>query len=404
MKFTVMVRTADGKKEKRAIDAASRFEVYSAVESAGGVVESISEGGGSMMPAWFNISIGGGIKTEEKITFTKNLSAMLIAGLTLSRALSVIERQATKKALIQVSQDLSAAVKKGSSFHEALAAHPKVFSELYIAMTRAGEESGTLADSLKAVAQQMERSHTLAKKIKGAMIYPAIILFAIVVIGILMLIFVVPTLASTFKELGVPLPFATRAIVGASDFVTGHVILLALGILLVAAGVVSFARSKIGAAAFLWVALRLPVIKTLVRETYSARAARSLSSLLSSGVEMLSAIEIAKQVVGNGAFAEVLGEAAVRVRKGEQLSAAFVEHSKLYPVFVGDMIAVGEETGNVAQMLSQVAEYYEADVEEQTKDLSTVIEPFLMLIIGAVVGVFAVAMIAPIYSISSAIN
>ena len=227
---------------------------------------------------------------------------------------------------------------------------------------------------------------------------------AIVVIGILMLIFVVPTLASTFKELGVPLPFATRAIVGASDFVTGHVILLALGILVVVAGIVSFARSRIGAAAFLWTALHLPVIKTLVRETYSARAARSLSSLLSSGVEMLSAIEIAKQVVGNGAFAEVLGEAAVRVRKGEQLSAAFVEHSKLYPVFVGDMIAVGEETGNVAQMLSQVAEYYEADVEEQTKDLSTVIEPFLMLIIGAVVGVFAVAMIAPIYSISSAIN
>jgi len=404
MKFKVGVRTKDGTHETRVVDAPSRFAVYSDIEKEGGAVETISEGSGSALPAWLTITIGGSIKTEEKITFTKNLSAMLTAGLTLSRALSVIERQATKKSLVKVTQDLSAAVKKGSSFHEALAAHPEVFSELFIAMTRAGEESGALADSLKAVAQQMERAHTLAKKIKGAMIYPAIILFAIVVIGILMLIFVVPTLSSTFRELGVPLPLATRVIVGTSDFVTNHVILLLLGIVIAGAGVMSFAKSKIGGTMFLWVALRLPVIKTLVRETYSARAARSLSSLLSSGVEMLSALDIAKAVVGNRAFSAVLAEAETRVRKGEQLSAAFIEHANLYPVFVGDMIAVGEETGNVAQMLSQVAEYYEADVEEQTKDLSTIIEPFLMLIIGTVVGIFAVAMIAPIYSISSAIN
>jgi type IV pilus assembly protein PilC len=148
----------------------------------------------------------------------------------------------------------------------------------------------------------------------------------------------------------------------------------------------------------------MPVVKTLVRETYSARATRSLASLISAGVDMLAAIGIAKEVVGNRTFGAVLDEAQARVRKGEPLSAAFNDHADLYPVFVGDMIAVGEETGNVAGMLGQVADYYETDVEEATKDLSTIIEPLLMLFIGVFVGIFAVSMIAPIYSISSAIN
>ena len=151
------------------------------------------------------------------------------------------------------------------------------------------------------------------------------------------------------------------------------------------------------------VALRIPVISTLVRETFSARVARALASLLSSGVEMLNAISIAEEVVGDNVFGKVVREAGVRVKKGETLSIAFMEHSKLYPVFMGDMIAVGEETGQVADMLGQVAQYYETDVEERTKDLSTIIEPILMLVVGAGVGIFAVSMISPIYSLSSQI-
>jgi type IV pilus assembly protein PilC len=140
-----------------------------------------------------------------------------------------------------------------------------------------------------------------------------------------------------------------------------------------------------------------------VRETFSARAARALSSLLASGVEMLSAIAITEEIVGDNRFGKVVGESGARVKKGDALSAAYIEHPKLYPVFFGEMIAVGEETGQVSGMLSQVAEYYENDVEEGTKDLSTIIEPMLMLFIGAFVGVFAISMISPIYSLSSQI-
>ena len=148
----------------------------------------------------------------------------------------------------------------------------------------------------------------------------------------------------------------------------------------------------------------MPVIGELVKETMSARVARTLSSLLSSGVEMLTALSITYEVAGENVFGKVVEEAGVRVRKGDPLSAAYLEHPKLYPIFFSDMITVGEETGKVADMLTQVADYYEVDVEDKTKDLSTIIEPLLMLFIGVFVGIFAVSMIAPIYSLSSVIS
>lgn len=402
MKFRAVIKTPDGKEDKRIIEAASRFAVYEQVEKDGDMVVSLSEGGGGFsLPKWMNVRLTSGIKMEEKITFTKNLSAMLSAGLTLSRALSVIDRQSTNKNLKRITASLEEAVKKGDAFNEALAKHPAVFNELFIAMTRAGEESGTLAESLKVVAKQMDRSFTLSRKVRGAMIYPAVILFAIIVIGILMMVYVVPTLASTFEELKVELPTATKIIIATSTFMATHVILVFLLLAGCTALFIWFMRTKTGGNLILMISLHIPVIGTLVRETMSARAARAMSSLLSSGVEMLSAIQIAEEVVGDNPFGKVVNEAGVRVKKGEPLSQAFSEHTKLYPVFMGDMIAVGEETGKVSDMLGQVAEYYEQDVEDGTKDLSTIIEPMLMLVIGGAVGVFAVSMISPIYSLSS---
>lgn len=332
----------------------------------------------------------------------KNLAAMLSAGLSLSRALSVIERQSSNKQLRIITSGLSDAVKSGSSFHEALSLYSKVFSELFIAMVRAGEESGSLAESLTTVGIQMERSEELVRKIKGAMIYPAIVITAILIVAVLMLIFVVPTLTNTFTELGVKIPAATKLIVVVSDFLVAHAIAVLIGIVACIVGGTIFVRSKTGGSLVLRVALYLPVINELIRETYAARAARTLSSLLSSSVPVLDALAITREVVHAKVFAQVIAEAEEHVRKGEPLSASFAEYPKLYPILMSDMLSVGEETGNVTVMLKQVAEFYEADVTEKTKDLSTIIEPVLMLVIGVFVGFFAVAMIAPIYSLSSA--
>ena len=213
----------------------------------------------------------------------------------------------------------------------------------------------------------------------------------------------VPTLTATFTSLGVKLPLATRIIVDISDFMTTHMVLVLLGLIALAIGITAFVRSNFGKNAITVVALRLPVIGELVRETYAARTARTLASLMSAGVPVLSALSITKETATARRFASVIAEAEVRIKKGEALSAAFAGHPKLYPILMSDMIEVGEETGKAAEMLKQIAEYYETDVAEKTKDLSTIIEPVLMLLIGAMVGVFAVSIIAPIYSLSSAI-
>jgi type IV pilus assembly protein PilC len=269
-------------------------------------------------------------------------------------------------------------------------------------MVRSGEESGSLASALTVVGLQMERTDELIRKIRGAMIYPAIVVSAIFIVGILMLIYVVPTLTSTFTQLGVAVPVTTQAIVALSNFLVANVTLVLMLLIGTVVGGIAFVRSRIGSRVVLAGALHLPVIQELVRETYTARTARTLSSLLSSGVPVLDALTITKEVVSARAFADVIEDAVARVRKGELLSAAFAEQPKLYPFLMSDMLAVGEETGKVAEMLRQVAAFYEADVAEKTKDLSTIIEPVLMLLIGAVVGVFAVSMIAPIYQLSSA--
>ncbi|TSA43825.1 type II secretion system F family protein [bacterium] len=405
MKFRVTIRKEGVPDEVRNVEATSRFEVYDVVRGEGGFVTSIEEEHAFSLGALarFNISIGTGIKKMEVVRTAKNLSAMLSAGLSLSRALSIIERQSSNKHLRAVAAGLAESVKKGSSFNEALALYPAVFPEIFVAMVRAGEESGSLAGSLSIVALQMERSEELKRKIKGAMIYPAIVITAVVIVGILMLIFVVPTLTSTFTSLGVQIPLATRIIVALSNFMVNNVTLVFLILLTLVVGGILFVRSKVGGRMITAGALHVPVIGELVRETYTARAARTISSLLAAGVPVLDALAITKDVVHAVTFANIIEEAELYVKKGEPLSKAFGEHTKLYPILMSDMLAVGEETGKVAEMLKQIAEFYEEDIAEKTKDLSTIIEPLLMLVIGAAVGVFAVAIISPIYSLSSAI-
>lgn len=404
MKYRVTIRKEGSKDTKSIIDAESRFEVYKQVQNSGGTVVELSEGLGVLaVPTWVSYKIGTGVKRREIIQMTRNLATMLDAGLSLSRALSVIDRQSSNKHFKVIIDDISNSIKTGASFHEALAKYPHIFTKIFVSMVRAGEESGSLADSLKVVGLQMEKAEDLARKIRGAMIYPSIIIIAVIAIGILMLIYVVPTLTSTFSSLGVKAPLATRVIVSMSTFITTHSTLMFMVLVGLILSGVTFIRSAIGGKLILTAALSAPVIGELVRETLAARTSRTLSSLLSSGVPVLEALSITKDVVHADVFAKVVQEAEDHVRKGEPLSQAFSDHPRLYPVLMSDMLTVGEETGKVADMLKQVAEFYEEDVSQKTKDLSTIIEPVLMLIIGVVVGIFAVAMIAPIYQLSSAI-
>lgn len=397
----------DGKSVTETVTADDRFAVYEIARQAGHIVESIEAKRAFSLRQFVDVDrieyAISRVKDDELVMVTRNIGSMLVAGLPLSRALSVILRQSKNPRLTGVMKDLIERINKGEQFADALAVYPKVFDDLYVAMVRAGSEGGNLAESLQVLSTQMERTSSLKKKIKGAMIYPAIVITILVIIGILMMIFVMPSIVGTFEGLGTDLPATTQVLISVSNFMSNNVALTILGLLAFVAGVVSFVRTKIGKRILSWVFPRLPVIGGMNKETNAARTARTLSSLLGSGVDVLRALEITQQVVQNYYYREILAEAAVRVEKGDPLSGVFIERDDLYPILVGEMILVGEETGNIAQMLSQLAEFYETEVEQKTKDLSTIIEPLLMVVIGGTVGFFALAMIAPIYSIGDSL-
>ena len=350
-----------------------------------------------------NISIGGRVKLAEKIAFAKNLAAMVDAGLTLSRGLNVMQRQTKNKLFQDALAALTEEVEKGTTLSQAMAKYPDIFSGLFISMVRAGEESGKLGESLRIVADQMDRTYSLQRKVRGAMMYPAIIISVMIIIGILMLMFVVPTLTATFKELAVDLPRSTQLVITVSDALKNHPIVALGSIIGSVLLVILFARTKQGKRSFEFLFLHTPVIGMLVKQTNAARMARTFSSLLSSGVEVVSAISITRDVMQNSYYKDVLSLAESEIQKGSLISSVFTQYEHLYPPMVGEMISVGEETGKLPDMLLQIASFYEGEVEQKTKDMSTIIEPFLMVIIGAGVGLFAISMISPIYSLSSGI-
>jgi type IV pilus assembly protein PilC len=254
------------------------------------------------------------------------------------------------------------------------------------------------------VSEQLGKSYDLRRKIKGAMIYPAVIITAMVIIGILMMIFLIPTLTATFRELNVELPISTRIIIGLSEFMVNNIILVVIGLVALVAGSISFFNSKKGKRFLDSLILRLPVISDLSRKVNSAVVMRTCSSLISSGVSMIRTIEITEQVVQNHHYKDVMKEALEKVQKGISLSSVFNAHQNLFPIFVGEMTAVGEETGRLPDMMLKGAIFFEEEVDQVTKNLSTIVEPILMIVIGIAVGFFAVSMIGPMYSLSSAIK
>ncbi|MDZ4227019.1 MAG: type II secretion system F family protein, partial [Patescibacteria group bacterium] len=389
---------------KGVADAPDRFALYNIVRQEGGKIISVEEAKSNWLDLKYWNSFLSRVTEYEKILFARNLGAMLEAGLPLARALAVIERQTKNAKMSGIVSSIESDIRRGDTLHAAFAKFPHAFSRLFVAMIRAGEEGGDLPASLKVVSDQMERMYSLKKKIRGAMIYPSIIMIAVVGLGFLMMTQVVPTLAQTFAEAGADLPKSTQFVIGLSNFLVDNTI-LALGIIIGAIASVYFiAHTKQGRRGFDFTFLHIPLIGSMVREVNAARMSRTMASLLSAGVDVLTALEIVGDVVQNSYFREVIKDSARGVGSGEPLSASFIRREDLYPAFVGEMMAVGEETGQIAEMLKRLALYYEEEVDRKTKDMSTIVEPFLMIFIGTTVGFFAISMITPIYSLSSAIN
>ncbi len=400
MLFSYKAKSKTGEIFKGIIDAEDRFLAARQLIKDGNLPISILGNDKKISNLNFYVEkLFAKVKMSEKILFTKNLSGMIKAGLSLSRAISVLQKQTRNVAFSIVLDSIHKDIDNGETLSEGLSKFPKVFSKLFVSMVKAGEESGNMAGALSEVGMNLEKANNLNKKVKGALMYPSVILSAMVLIGIFMFAFVVPTLSKTFAELGAPLPTSTKIVLAIGNFFANNLLLALVGLVALVLSSVAFFKAKSMKPIFDKVVVHLPLIGNLVKEINTARTARTLSSLITSGVSITRAIEITEDVVQNMYYREVLKTAKLAVEKGEPFSEAFKKNTDLYPVMMGEMMEVGEETGKLSDMLLQIALFYEEEVENKTKNLSTIIEPILMVVIGAAVGFFAVSMITPLYSV-----
>lgn len=371
-------------------------EVTNILKEEGLVIISIHEKNKKIKNLSLNFRAFG---AHEKIMFTRNIASMLDAGLALSRALEVIARQTKNTKTKKVIEEINARIKTGTPLSTAFEAYPNIFTPIIVSMTQAGEESGNLSEAFKNISLQLEKNYLLMKKIKGALVYPGVIVSAMVLVGFFMMTNIVPTLSGTFIELEIDLPTSTQFIIALSDFLQHNTIAF-FGILIgLIVGLIAAAKSVTGKKVFDFIFVKTPAIGQITKEINSARTARTLSSLLEAGVPYLQSIQITKGVVSNHFYKNILEEAEKKIEVGEKVSSVFTKHENFYPPFFGEMIAVGEETGDISAMLLHIAEYYEEEVEQKTKNISTIIEPILMLVVGVGVGFFAISMISPMYSL-----
>jgi len=353
----------------------------------------------------FEISLPSfGVSLTEKMFFTRNLQIMISAGLPFPRAIATLAAQTRskifKKALLNIGEE----VNKGKAFSDTLVKYPNIFSELFQNMVKVGEESGTLENVLKTLTLQIERDYNIRSKVRGAMIYPAVIICAMLGIGTVMLITVVPTLAETFQELEIELPMITKIVVGLATFLTQRWYLVLVALIFLIFLFWRGMKTQKGKKIFDKLILKIPIISPIVKKTNSAYMVRTLSSLISAGVPIVKSLEITVGNLGNFYYKEAIAEVTEKVRKGEKLSEALEPHQDIYPPTIIQMIAIGEETGETSSILAKLADFFEEEVFNITQNLTSVIEPVLMLIVGAAVGLFAISMFQPIYSMLGSIK
>lgn len=340
-----------------------------------------------------------GISIKEKLIFARNLRVMIASGLTLSRAINNISAQVNNKRFKKVLSEIFADIQAGKTFADSLAKFPGIFNDLFVNMVRVGEASGNLEEVLGILEVQLEKEHELSSKIKGAMTYPSVILLAMFGIGVIMLTYILPKLMGVFKDMQVDLPRSTKTIIAVSDFLKNYSLLIP--VLFVGIGIFLkvFLTTKKGKRTLSFFAIRTPIVSNLVVKINCARFSRIYSSLLKSGVSVIEALKIVSRTLTNYYYQKSLEEGIEQVQKGVNLSKVIGKNPKIFPVLVAQMLEVGEETGKTESILMKLAEFYEEEVNNITKNMSSIIEPVLMIIIGSAVGFFAVSMLQPMYSI-----
>jgi type IV pilus assembly protein PilC len=345
-----------------------------------------------------DVSIGG-VSLEQKAIFAKHIAVMLKSGLSITETLATTGESATGK-FKKVLDKVRNSVESGHSLGNSFAAYPNVFPAFLVSVTKAGEASGTLVENLENVAEQLKKEKELVSKIKGAMVYPIVVLAAAFVLGMGISFFILPQIIPLFEGLNVELPFTTRILISFSHFVQAHGVLLFVGIVAGVAALLWTMRRKFSRPVTNWLLVQTPIIKRITRASNLARFCRTLGMLLQSGLPIDEALEITKGTVGNYYYQRAVAKVSKNIQAGTKLSENLAEYSGLFPIILVRMVKVGEESGKFEDTLFYLADFYEAEVDNATKSLTIAIEPILLLSIGVVVAFLALSIITPIYDIT----
>lgn len=403
-RFSYIAKSQQGGNETGFLEAKDERELADTLRQEGLFLVSSRNDSRSQGKSFSPLSAFQGVSSADKLFFIRNLRVMTSSGISLPRAIGSLAAQTKNKKFKKALSEIEGKVIKGQNLSDSLREYPEIFPDLFQSMVKVGEESGTMEEVLKNLSQQLEKEAQLKSSITGALIYPAVVVSAMVGIGFLMLIVIVPQLAATFAELNLTLPLTTRVVIGAGTFLRQKWYLLPFIVIALVFAISRILRTEKGKRFFDGLFLKLPVLSGLIRETNSAVFSRTLSSLISSGIPVVRALEIISGTMGNIYFRESLKEAGEKVRKGARLSETLQPYSNLYLPIVIQMIEVGEETGETSQILNQLSDFLEEEVTNATKNLASLIEPLLMLLVGAVVGFFAISMLQPMYSMLEGIK
>ncbi|MFZ1250138.1 MAG: type II secretion system F family protein [Candidatus Microsaccharimonas sp.] len=346
----------------------------------------------------------GKVKQDSLVSFTRQLSAMISAGVPLLRSLTSLEKHMEDKALKKILGEVVKDVESGTPLGDALGKHPSTFNDIFVNMVRAGEAAGILDDILKRLASQLEKSSAMRKKIKSAMAYPMVLMGITVIAFFGLMLFVIPQIGKIIQDLGGPdakLPGITVFMLGLSSAITTYWYIIFPVVIGGIAGISTYIRkTPKGKRQFHTLVLKIPAIKTIVKKISVARFARTFSALMGAGVAVLEALDVTSRAIGNVLYEEALKKAAIEVKNGKSLSAVIEEENTLFPPIVAQMLSVGEETGQTDVVLVKVADFYEEEVDLAIDGISSIIEPVMIVTMGAMVGLIAASVMTPIAQLS----
>jgi type IV pilus assembly protein PilC len=394
--FVFKAMDLTGAKATGEVDADSKQVVADQLKARGLIVIDISAKHASKE---IKLPFANRVKTSELTIMTRQLATMVSSGMTILRALYVLESQTEAEGLAAIIVDVRKDVEAGLPLSDALARHPKTFSPIFVAMVRAGETGGVLEESLLRVADQLEKDEALRRQIKSAMVYPTVVLTFAVLVLLGLVTFIVPVFVGIFKQFGGDLPAMTKFTVALSNLVKSFWWLLFGGFVGTMVGFKKWRRSDVGRPVWDAFRLRLPMkIGDIVQKVALARWSRTLSALVSAGVPLLAALDITAKTAGNHVVEKAMSDVIESVKRGGTIAAPLKEAS-VFPGMVTQMVAVGEETGAMDTMLSKIADFYEDEVDAAVKALTSILEPVMIVVIGGIVGFIVISMYLPLFKV-----